>query len=312
MLDQYIGYSLLRKIPNHSRVVFVGDPNQLPSVGCGNFLSDLIQSTVIPTAKLTEVHRQAKENPIIENADLILQGYTNLNLTKNSFIVYEEPTKRAIFKRAKDLYLSSVKLYGIENVILLNAQRKSGQMNVNVFNEYLQKKINPLNIGQPTIQGRNFIFRKGDRIMQTRNTDIAKNGDVGTIVDVVIETDPVDPEISEVIAKIEFNDDGIVHDYTKDMIDQIDLAYCTTIHKSQGSEYHTVIMVVYDEPNAKWSMNNRSIVYTGITRASENIAIVTDRVPDGNSSFKRAIRNTKNNSRYTMLAPRLRAALHTV
>lgn len=306
MIDQYIGYSLLKKIPGGSRVVFVGDPNQLPSVGCGNFLSDLIASTMIPTTMLTEIFRQAEGNPIIDNADRIRRGITNLNLTHDSFVVFEEPSDEEVFKKACRLYLGSVEMYGIDNVILLNSYRSKSNLNVDLFNRVLQHKLNPIKKGEPTIKNGKCEFHKGDRVMQMKNTDIAKNGDVGMIQEIVVETDPDDPEITETIAKIEFNDDGILHDYNAEMIGQIDLAFCTTVHKSQGSEYSTVIMVVSKQ---HWKLNNRATIYTGITRASENLAIVTEQGTNGNNALTKAIKNNEMAMRYTMLAPRLRAAL---
>lgn len=309
MVDQHIGYSLLTKIPDHARIVFVGDPEQLPSVGCGNFLSDLISSGKIATVKLQSVFRQAAGNPIITNAEKIRLGNTELDFTDHRFNLYEESNSDEVFQHACSLYLKSVQKFGVDNVILLNAYRKASNrnpmLNVDTFNEYLQYNYNRPDPDKLSMKNSSHTFTKGDQVMQMKNTELAKNGDVGKIKDIIVEVDPDDPEIKENIALIEFNDDGIINRYTQDMMEELDLAYCTTVHKSQGSQYKTVIMVVSSKHRV---LNNRSTLYTGITRASENIAIVTERSNNDNA-IKQAIRNTSSAARYTQLSSRLNARL---
>lgn len=299
MVDQHIAYVLLKKIPYGAKVVMVGDPDQLPSIGCGNFLEDLILSKSIPTVRLNVIFRQKEGNPIIENAAKIREGVTNLNLSQGRFSVIKEHDSESLFRRACSLYLKCVERYGIENVILLNALRSKSELNVNRFNKVIQANYNPPKPGEVTMTNGTMTFRKNDRVMQKRNTEEAKNGDVGTIRDLFLDVDPDDPEEKEPVALIEFEEDGVLRRYTADMMRDIDLAYSTTVHKSQGSQYQNVILVVSSQHKRS---NNRSIIYTGITRSSENLLLLTE--DQRNNAIDQAISKMPT-KRHTLLAPRL-------
>lgn len=136
--------------------------------------------------------------------------------------------------------------------------------------------------------------------MQTKNAEIAMNGDIGVIHEISKMPDPDDMNRWTYIASIEFNGDGKRHDYTPEMMQDLDLAYCTTVHKSQGSEYQTVIMVVSEEHKV---MLKRNIIYTGVTRAKQNVALIGQ-----TEALNTAILNNQTDVRHTLLGDRLHAA----
>lgn len=318
MMDLSIADSLFRKIPVGSRVVLVGDPDQLPSVGYGNVLYELLRSRIVPSVKLNVVFRQGKDSPIIANAAKIRDGkqdliYTQKGDVNGQFRLYRYSTPSVVFDRACRLYLESVKRFGIDNVILLcpfRAMRKA-ELSVEKFNLELQKILNP----QPEqalkmVKDGNTKFYAGDRVMQMKNTKVACNGEVGVIKEMkYVEDDDSGDDV--LTAFIEFNGDGRIHEYREDDIADLDLAYCTTVHKSQGSEYDTVIAVLSVQHSV---MLRRNIVYTAVTRAKENVFILTEAEGTQIDSFGRlctenalteAIKNNQADVRYSLLADRI-------
>lgn len=302
MADQFITSILLERIPDGSRVIFVGDPDQLPSVGAGNVLREMIRSETIPTIKLNVIFRQAQDNPIVENSIRMQNGNTNLFFDGHRFVLCEENDPTAIMKKACSLYVKSVRKFGIDNVILLNPYRAKTALNVNRFNLNLQHILNPAQEGDLTVRLHGVEFRRGDRVMQTRNTDVAMNGDIGYIQSIEKVPDPDNSSEWAYIANIEFNGDGQVHPYTQEMMQDLDLAYCNTVHKAQGSEYQTVIIVA---SNVHERMLRRAVFYTAITRSKLNVAIVGEE-----SALKKAIANSETDVRYTLLGDRIYSAFN--
>lgn len=299
MMDQFIACELLKRCPDNAFVVLVGDPDQLPSVGAGNVLDDLIRSTVIPVTKLDVIYRQNDQNPIVRNAHAINHGIQNLLFT-DTFRFLGCYTPEDLIERAVNAYLESVKRDGLDNVVLLNPQRNNTAVSVDVFNKILQEKINPPAPGKAEMTCGKITFREGDKVMQLKNTESAKNGDVGYIRAITNKPSPEDPEISIPEAQIEFNDDGKLLSYGTEEMGQVDLAYCTTVHKSQGEEYQTVIMVISKNHRA---MLRRNLIYTGTTRSRQNVCYVGE--PD---ALSLAIGNCRSEQRFSNLANRLYAA----
>lgn len=297
MADQHITSILLEHIPDGSRVVFVGDPDQLPSVGAGNVLREMIRSKAIPTVKLDVIFRQSQDNPIVENSLRMQNGNTNLLFDGHKFVLFEEQDQTAILKKACALYVKSVRKFGIDNVILLNPYRAKTALNVNRFNLNLQHILNPVQDGDLTIRLHGIEFRRGDRVMQTKNTDVALNGDVGYIQSIERIPNQDNPSEWAYVANIEFNCDGQIHQYSQEMMQDLDLAYCNTVHKAQGSEYQTVIIVA---SNAHEHMLRRAVFYTAITRSKLNVAIVGEE-----SALRKAIANSQTDVRYTLLGDRI-------
>jgi len=307
MADLYVTYELVRRIPSGSKLVLIGDPDQLPSVGCGSVLSELIRSMVIPTIKLSVIFRQAQDNPIVENSVRIMQGRTDL-LYKPNFSLMESGDPEKIFRRAVNMYMQCVQKYGLDNTVLLCPYRKSTSLSVNRFNFALQDLLNPHVEGNACMNGpsifvddrsRTIEFREGDKVMMTQNTDSAKNGDVGYIKSITRTVSKDDPTRFVNTAYVVFNGDDNEVRFDADTIKKLDLAYCTTVHKSQGSEYQNVIMIMSSMHSR---MLKRNLFYTGITRAKQNVLLIGDR-----AAVDASILNIDESKRYTLLADRLHA-----
>lgn len=301
MIDQSICSLLLAKIPDEARVVFVGDPDQLPSVGCGNVLLDMISSTVVPVTKLDVIFRQGADSPIIRNAHAINEGNTCLDTSSPCFRFLSGATTEEIFNGTLEFYLRCVKAYGLDNTILLCPYRSKTDLCVNTFNKALQQKLNPVKPGAKTLKAHGIEFREGDRVMQLKNTEAAKNGDTGYILRIEQRPDPEDPSEYTYYAVIEWNGDGVEVITPQSALMDVDLAYCTTVHKSQGSEYKTVLLICSSMHSA---MLKRNVVYTGVTRAKQNVAIIGDQ-----QALTAAILNNSSDVRWTLLAERLRAGM---
>ena len=301
MMDQGIASILFERIRSGSRVVLVGDVDQLPSVGCGNVLSDMIRSEVIPTTRLTVIFRQAGENPIIRNAHAINSGDANLSFGK-SFRFIQCANEQEVFEAACNMYVKCVKAYGDDKVILLNPQRNNTFVSVDQFNAELQSRINPAVPGKMEIKVGKSVFRENDKIMELKNSeDGPKNGDIGYIKKITRRKDTDDPDTFIYYASIEWNGEANWIEYSQEDFRHVTLAYCTTIHKSQGSEYQSVIEII---SKAHPSMLKRNLIYTGITRAKENVCLIGEL-----DALQMAIANNTQDVRYTLLASRLYTTL---
>lgn len=312
MADQYVTYELVRAVKSGSKLIFVGDPDQLPSVGSGNILFELIRSKAIPTVSLTVIFRQAESNPIVGNSARIREGTEDLFYNGTSFSLLKIHDQEKVFRAAVNMYLQSVAKYGTDSTVLLCPYRSSTALNVNRFNLFLQDKINPKKEGQLTMKGKVITdtsntakktvateLREGDIVMQTRNTPIAKNGDIGVVKRIHMTPDPDTPGTMVPVADIEWNGDGNDVEMSVTEVASLDLAYCSTVHKSQGSEYQNVIMVMH---RTHERMLKRNLFYTGVTRAKENVLLVGEV-----EAVKASIRDNKTLKRFSLLGDRLHA-----
>ena len=304
MVDQYTMWSLIQNIQCGSIVVFVGDPDQLPSVGCGNILSDMIKSEKIPVTILNEIFRQGSGSSVITNALAINSGKCKDMVLANDFVFKPAGSEREIFGLTCGYYISLVKREGFDNTVLLCPFRTKGHICCNTFNAYLQNKLNPYNGLDEVMKSHGIEFRKKDRVIQIKNKEDRKNGDIGTIIDISYMTaeeiagtngKSADDYEAAVCAIIEF--DGIQYAYTKNDMENVDLAYCMTVHKSQGSEYKNVIMVMSMEHKILLS---RRLFYTAVTRAAKNVLLVGEK-----TAIAYAIHNHKDDTRYSQLEKRL-------
>ncbi|MBN2307639.1 MAG: ATP-dependent RecD-like DNA helicase [Candidatus Hydrogenedentes bacterium] len=287
MVDVGLMHSLLKAMPPQARVFLVGDVDQLPSVGPGNVLLDIIASAVFPVVWLKTVFRQAAESGIIANAHRINRGeYPEFNTTDFFFVERKDPAK------AREAVLELVteripKKFGLDpkRDIQVLAPMHRGEVGVTRLNETLQAALNPsvAPIGRKS-------FGKGDKVMQLRNNyelDVY-NGDVGVIT-------VVDEELKE--AQVVFDDERAVV-YAFEDLDELALAYASTVHKSQGSEYGAVVVPLLTQ---HYMMLVRNILYTAVTRAKALVIVVGDPKAVG-----LAVRNTDVARRNTRLADRLR------
>lgn len=303
MMDQFIASVLLKRIERGARVVFVGDIDQLPSVGAGYVLHDLIASGVIAVTRLNVIYRQAGDNPIITNAHRINNGNWDLVEDKESFVFLETTSDGEAFEKALRMYVKMVKKYGVENVVLLNPQRNNTELSVDNFNLKLQEMLNPPVQGKFEMTVGKTVYRENDIVMELKNGENAKNGDVGVIRQIIRRPDPDAPREWNYFAIIEFNHDGDLLEYSSKDLQHITHAWCTTVHKAQGAEYETVIEVVTMKHA---SMLKKNLIYTGVTRAKKRVCLIGEK-----EALKRAITgdNAKQEQRYTLLAQRLRKAL---
>lgn len=292
MVDQHLAALTLSHIDPQSCVVIVGDPDQLPSVGAGNVLFDIVRSGAIPTTKLDIVFRQGSVSPIVINAAKIRGGDTELQIL-DKFKMIERPNEN-LLQEAVKFYLRCVRAYGLDSVLLVCPYGEKSDISVKALNAAIHELINPPRPGQRTLKANGTEFRVGDRVMQLKNNDYVKNGEVGVIKEIVYDAD-----LGESICQVEFKDDGVLRCYTKDNIRELTLAYACTVHKSQGMECETVIVIASTEHKA---LLQRNLFYTAITRAKKNVAIMGQY-----SALQAAIRNNKIETRKTLLADRLYA-----
>ena len=263
MIDIILMNSLLKAVPTHMRLILVGDVDQLPSVGAGNVLRDIIDSESVPVIRLTRIFRQAQSSRIITNAHRINQGqYPDISNGKTTdffFIKQEDPTMAAaeIVNIVKNRIPNAYHISTNDIQVLAPMQRSVvGATNLNIA---LQEAINPT--GESLNRG-GFKYRKGDKVMQIRNNydkDVY-NGDIGKILEVNMEDRTLTVLFDN--RRIEYEDTDL---------DELTLAYATTIHKSQGSEYPVVVIPIL---MTHFMMLQRNLVYTGITRAKKICIIV--------------------------------------
>lgn len=293
MTSMVLSLAVYKRKTQH--LVLVGDPDQLPSVGWGNVLADIIASGVIPVRKLNTIYRQGKGNPIITNSGKMQAGDVDLEWG-DTFKRYHHGDDQQNMEAACELFRRCVKQFGIKDVCMLSPYANPGKaISTACLNKRLQENLNPAN-GRPQISyGKEKYFRVGDRVMQLVNTESASNGDVGTVTWIAQKAGQ-----DEVCLRVKF-DNGTQIEYVRENITQLDLAYAISIHKSQGSQYKTVIVVL---PNDTSPFLRLNLLYTAITRSSKNIAIISP-----TSTISYCIRNNKKDTRYTSLAARLQARM---
>lgn len=276
---------VLAAITEGKKVVFVGDPDQLMSVDPGAVLRDLIVSRVFPTTMLTKTFRQDNQSELFDGIMAIKEGRSDLP-NAGSFRSIERIKGMNMSKTLAAAYQRSVNEYGAEQTILLLPYRKKGVC-TNVMNGILQEQLNPEKYGfRHTNVKENYtcFFKKGDFVMQMENRNECANGEVGQ----VIKVSPEGVTVSYV--------DAVVL-YSQQELTQLSLAYSTTIHKSQGSEYKAVIMAILKD-HAR--MLSRNILYTGITRAKEYVELYYDM-----EALKIALNTQGSNLRKTCLCEKM-------
>ena len=288
MVDTWLAASLFAAVPYHARIVLVGDSDQLPSVGPGNVLNDLIRCPKIPTTRLQHIFRQAGGNDIADKAAKINAGIVPSPIEGPNFhfLPFEEP------EQAKSI-LADLLTTGIRSKIqidqktdlqILTPMRK-GSLGVFELNTFLQNLMNP---GVPRHKIMGVQWSAGDRVMHVKNNYDKNvfNGDVGIIYKVAKEDQKVTV----------FYDDKTV-DYEGDELEQLTLAYASTIHKSQGSEYPAVVVIL---DSSHYMMLQRNLVYTAITRAKGHVWVLS-----APGAFATAVRNSRSVRRFTRLTERL-------
>lgn len=294
MVDNYLMQSLMEAIDiNNCHVIFVGDIDQLPSVGEGAVLGEMIQSGVIPTSRLTKTFRQKDGGEtIIENAKKVNSGLTELEYD-DTFQFIPASSDEEAAQLIEKLYVKETQRCGIDNVALLCPLRRSQdrfKCVVDEMNQTLQAVVNPNDSFKVTVTLNGKRFRTGDRVMQWKNTEDSSNGDIGYIKNIY--------ENDEGITVIIEWENGITSVLTQTDMESITQAYALSIHKSQGSEYESVIIPVLSEQLG--AIHKRNLLYTGITRAKKHVILVGD-----TDAISKTIMQSDTNKRNTNLAKRL-------
>ena len=308
MVDISLMYSLLKAIPAGTRLILVGDVNQLPSVGPGCVLKDIIDAGVCSVVKLTKIFRQASTSDIIVNAHKINAGEEVVLDNKSmDFFFLKRYDADVIINVVLQLIKQKLPKFvdaGEYDIQVLTPMRK-GLLGVERLNGILQKYLNPAETGKREHEHGSTLFREGDKVMQTKNNyqleweirsrfglTIDKgmgifNGDVGIIREI--------NDFAETMT-IEF-DEGRMVDYSFKLLDELELAYAITIHKSQGSEYPAVVIPLLSGP---MMLMNRNLLYTAVTRAKKCVTLVGN-----DTTFYEMIENTSQQKRYSGLCARL-------
>ena len=290
MVDIMLMYNLLKAIPEHMSLVLVGDIDQLPSVGAGNVLRDMINSERIPVVRLTRIFRQAQGSRIIMNAHRINKGEAiDMRGGRNSDFFFaekqtNEETVATLVQYCKENLPRYYHVDPIQDIQVLTPMQR-GECGAVNLNQILQEAMNPTDI---CLRRGGTQYRLNDKVMQIRN-DYDKevfNGDIGTIC-------KVDTEERELT--VDFDGRKVVYDVTE--LDELSLAYAVTIHKAQGSEYPIVVMPF---TMSHFVMLQRNLLYTGVTRAKKILVLIGER-----KAIFYAIRNETTAGRNTKLAKRL-------
>lgn len=309
MMDLSLMTSLLKAIVAGTRYIIVGDADQLPSVGAGNVLKDIITSGVIPVIRLDHIYRQAEGSYIITNAHRINKGEMPL-IEKNSkdFFLMRRYNGEQLAQTIVQLVTQRLPNYldcdGLKDIQLLTPMRKS-VLGVDNLNTILQACLNPPAYGKTEKPHGKKVFRLGDKVMQIKNNydiswKIFRNGklyDDGTGIyngdEGIVSLINLDEEYMEVI----FDEEKTVQ-YDFSQLDELELSYAVTIHKSQGSEYKAVIMPVFNGPPM---LLTRNLLYTAVTRAKELVVLVG--IPE---VLEAMVNNNRETERYTALAEKLK------
>ena len=290
MIDILLMYNLLKAIPEHMTLILVGDTDQLPSVGAGNVLKDIIDSGCIPVVRLKRIFRQAQGSRIIMNAHRINQGEPiDMRGGRESdfFFAVEETNEGIVERLVKYCTVNLPRYYhadALRDIQVLTPMQR-GVAGAANLNQVLQEAMNPEG---PSLRRGGTCYRIRDKVMQIRN-DYDKevfNGDIGAIVKVDLE----ERELT-----VDFDGRDVVYDVTE--LDELALAYATTIHKAQGSEYPIVVMPF---SMSHFVMLQRNLLYTGVTRAKKILVLIGEK-----KAVSYAIRNEKTAERNTKLAERL-------
>lgn len=288
MVDTWLAASLLEAVNNNTRIIFVGDSDQLPSVGPGNVLNDLLQCPRIPNVRLQHIFRQSGDNDIADKAAKINQGLIPSPLEGPNFHFIPFETSDDAKQKITQLITIGVKSkidIDLKTDMQILVPMRKGSLGIFELNPFLQDLLNP-KAARHKMAGVNWSV--GDRVMQTKNNYNKNvfNGDIGIIHSI----DQNNHKISV------FFDDNLIS-YELDELDELTLAYACTIHKSQGSEYPAVIVVL---DTSHYIMLQRNLIYTAITRAKGHVWVLS-----APGAFNQAIRNNKSTRRYTKLKERI-------
>jgi len=298
MVDTLLFEALLRALKLSCRLIMVGDSDQLPSVGAGNLLKDMIDSGKLTVVQLTEIFRQAQQSCIVMNAHRIVTGeMPDLTRTDNDFFYMNrlsyDRARQTVVELCRERLVKAYEFSPFDDIQVLCPSRK-GSVGVWELYKLLQEALNPLGKNMSEVKGPFFAFRDNDKVMQTKNNyDIVWtkggengtgifNGDIGIIMQV---------KKSENTVVINF--EGRIAEYGYEMLEQLELAYAITVHKSQGSEFDVVILPLL---GGFERLYYRNLLYTAVTRAKKLLIIIGSQ-----SKIFQMVDNDRRTLRYTCL-----------
>lgn len=303
MIDNMLMSSLLKAVKPGARLILIGDSDQLPSVGAGNILRDLLDSERFATVKLNEIFRQAQKSLIVTNAHRINRGeMPQLDIKDGDFFYLNRQSDAEIALTIADLCKTRLpRTYGkdiINNLQVISPSRR-GEAGTDNLNRILQESLNPKSPEKAEYRYRDTLFREGDRVMQIKNNYEIEwcreddtvgmgifNGDIGRIIRI---------DAANAFMEIVFDQRHVTYDFT--MLEELEHAYAVTVHKSQGSEYGTVIIPLYNAPHM---LLTRNMFYTAVTRAQKMVILVGRAEIAG-----KMVENSRQSHRYTCLRYRL-------
>lgn len=298
MMDMWLTWQLFQRLRPGTKLLLVGDADQLESVGAGDVFHELIDSGIVPVTVLDEIFRQAKDSPIPHNAKYINEGSTELYFCRDfAFIQADTQEEAAILVRS--LYKREIAQSGIDQVQILSPYRTRGAASSDALNETIREEVNPPLEGKPEVMFGGSMFRLDDRVMQMKNNGLIQfrddtgreltsgvfNGEIGRVHD-------IQP------GKVVVNFDDRYADYSLDDLSELTLSYASTIHKAQGSEYDTVIIPLL---MAHRILLTRNLLYTAVTRAKRRVLLVGQI-----KALYTAIHTSRKGKRKTLLAERMR------
>ncbi len=289
MVDMHLAKQFFTRLGKKAHVLLVGDADQLPSVGAGNVFRELMRSGLVPFTMLDAVFRQTKGSRIAMNAHKINNNETDL-LYGTDFHLISSDNENEAATAVIQAYSKEVVANGVDNVQILAPFRSRGETSVKSLNDVLRELINPQDTGKPEFKVGNRVFRLGDRVLQTKNKGEISNGDVGFVKHIELSED------NDSSMTVEFSDSRCA-EYSAEDTDRLEHSYAMTIHKSQGSEYKTVIIPIL---TSQFIMLRRNLIYTAITRAKEKVILVGQK-----KALFMAIHKNDIDKRNTMLAERI-------
>lgn len=290
MMDMETLLNYLYAVSKGTHIIFVGDVEQLPSVGPGAILRDMIDSFVLPVTKLEQTFRQANDSTIFRNIQRIKKGNSNFEVAEDFQLI--DTSNTSAQNTIISLYINAVKKYGADNVVCLTPYRRKGDTCSNVLNNILQDILNPIGkrpflkaevIESGETEKRKVVFQVGDPVMQLENRAECANGDVGKIINVGQDG-----------VTVQYIDTTVF--YPLRQLGQITLAYALSVHKSQGSEYPCVITTALP---SDMEMLSRNMIYTAVTRAKKECNVVIDQ---NHNVIEKALEIESGYERITFLA----------